>query len=139
MTAQRLEVDCGATAAFRRVLESALTTEAARGPTSIVLATPSGRQFYARCSACGSSPRRHADRRMAVVEAEAEAEHHVCRGTEPGQLTATPADEVLVASRSRAGIEYRVTFGIDGAAVCTCAGWEFRATCPHIEIARRSR
>lgn len=87
-TEQRLSVDSGATAAFKRVLESARVDEpaATRGPT-----------------------------------------------------TNAPMNEVRVVSRTRRGTWYRVTFGIDGAAVCTCAGWEFRATCPHIEIARRSR
>jgi hypothetical protein len=39
---------------------------------------------------------------------------------------------VQVASRSRPGEAYLVLVGVDGAATCTCPGYEYRETCWHV-------
>lgn len=48
----------------------------------------------------------------------------------------TQAREYLVPSRSQPGVRYRVVVGIDGEPVCHCAGYEFRASCWHIEYVK---
>lgn len=45
--------------------------------------------------------------------------------------------EVAVRSRTTPGVAYRVLIGIDGELTCTCAGYEFRATCWHTEHVRK--
>lgn len=44
--------------------------------------------------------------------------------------------QVTVPSRTRADVEYRVTIGPDGGIACTCAGFEFRAACWHVDAVR---
>ena len=46
------------------------------------------------------------------------------------------AGVVTVASRSTPGEMYRVLVGVDGEATCTCAGYEYRQACWHVEHVR---
>lgn len=104
-------------------------------PSVLVMADISGKYFWWRCGRCT----RQGVTRLAKARAQHEAAQH------NGECTGTPAPavlrgrEVLVASRSRKGIAYHVVFGAGDGACCSCAAWEFHATCPHIEIAKQRR
>lgn len=131
------DFDVAADASFQATLAEgrALTAD---DPVRVeVMSDITGHRFRARCTRCEMPVSWLRDR----AHAEERAQDHLARAH--GQLSGDerPAgnSEVLVASRTRPGIEYRVTEGIDGALVCTCAGWEFRYHCWHIEAVRDER
>lgn len=132
------DFDVAADASFHATLAEGRAFTADDPVRVEVLSDITGHRFRARCTRCEMPVSWLRDR----GHAEERAQDHFARvhGQAGGDGAPSPGPgEVLVASRTRPDIEYRVTEGIDGALVCTCAGWEFRYHCWHIEAVRDER
>lgn len=127
------DFDVGADASFQATLAEgrALTAD---DPVRVeVMSDITGHRFRARCTRCEMPVSWLRDR----AHAEERAQDHLARvhgrpatSEEPSPVEQHPA-EVLVASRTRPGVRYRVVIGIEGATVCNCAGFEFYGYCWH--------